>query len=132
MKKTANRMMIVECNALIQSHLKKEVINETGCSSINQAYSYKEALYAFPHFWPDIVFLDASLDDGNSMILLQIFKAIKPEVKVIVMENSPTDQFQKICRDSGASDFFEKSNFDQPLFWKQVKNQLLWDKITKS
>ena len=131
MKKTANRMMIVECNALIQSHLKKVVINETGCSSINQAYSYREALYAFPHFWPDIVFLDASLDDGNSLILLQIFKTIKPGVKVIIMESSPSVQFQNICRDSGATDFFEKSYLEQPLFAIRIKNQLFWNRLPR-
>lgn len=121
MKKTANRTMIVECNVSLQSQLKKVVINETGCLSIRQAYSYKEALHAFSHFWPDTVWLDASLDDGNSLFLLQIFKAIKPEVKVIIMDNSPTFQFQKIYLDSGASDFFEKSIIIQPLPAKRTK-----------
>ena len=115
------KVLIVERNDLIQIQLKKILTDKKGMVCVRQAYSYKEAVKIFPHYWPDTVLLDSALLDGSSLLLLQIFKKLKPDIKVIIMASLPTATFKKVCLDSGAADFFEKSNIDHLFLAKIAK-----------
>jgi DNA-binding NarL/FixJ family response regulator len=104
------KIMIVEESYLFQKQLKEILTAVDEKINVKHAYSYTEALDLFPHEMPENVLIDTALSDGSSLVLLQKFKNLKPETKVILMVNFPPGQFINKCIAMGADDFFEKSN----------------------
>lgn len=102
--------MIVEDSLMVQEQLKEILTVVDKKITVKHAFSYSEALNLFPNEMPENVLLDVALPDGNSLVLLQKFKILKPETRVVLMVNFPPSQFINRCIEMGADDFFEKSN----------------------
>ena len=104
------KLLIVDDSDLLQSRLKKSILELDNSINIRQAYSVKQALDLFLSFIPCKIILDIALPDGSGIDLLKKFKIEKPDTKVIILTNFPTSEFRKRCMDLGADYFFDKSN----------------------
>ena len=104
------KLLIVDDSDLLQSRLRKSILEVDNSISIEQAYSVKQALDLFLSFIPCKIILDIALPDGSGIDLLKKFKIEKPDTKVIILTNFPTSEFRKRCMDLGADYFFDKSN----------------------
>jgi DNA-binding NarL/FixJ family response regulator len=104
------KLLIVDDSDLLQSRLKKSILEVDKSINIEQAYSVKQAISLFISFIPCKIILDIALPDGSGIDLLKKFKIERPDTKVIILTNFPTSEFKKRCMDLGADYFFDKSN----------------------
>ena len=73
------------------------------------AGTYKEAIDVLDELKPDYILLDIHLPDQSGIGLLQLVKEKYDQIIVFMMTNSATEQYRTICRQLGASRFFDKS-----------------------
>jgi DNA-binding NarL/FixJ family response regulator len=73
------------------------------------AGTYKEAIDVLDQLKPDYILLDIHLPDQSGIGLLQLVKEKYDQIIVFMMTNSATEQYRTICRQLGASRFFDKS-----------------------
>jgi DNA-binding NarL/FixJ family response regulator len=59
---------------------------------------------------PNTVILDIRLINGDGLNVLQFVKRTMPELKVIVLTNSSSEQHRKLAQRYGADAFLDKSN----------------------
>jgi len=107
------KVLIIAYNDLMHFQLREILSNLDGSITIKEAFSFKEADDLFSDFLPDTVLLDKTLFDGSSLFLVQLFKLLKPKVKVILIVETPTRDFIKRCLELGVNDFLEKSNIEK-------------------
>lgn len=104
------KLLIVDDSDLLQSRLKKSILEVDRSIDIEQAYSFMQAIDLFVSFLPCKIILDIALPDGSGIDLLKKFKVEKPDIKIIILTNFPTSEFKKRCIELGADYFFDKSN----------------------
>jgi len=104
------KLLIVDDSELLQSRLKKSILEMDKSINIEQAYSVKQASEIFFSFIPCKIILDIALPDGSGIDLLKKFKKEKPDTGVIILTNFPTSEFKKKCLELGADHFYDKSN----------------------
>jgi two-component system response regulator HydG len=75
---------------------------------IETAFSLKKGLDAFKAFKPDVVLCDFRLPDGEGLEAIQRFKAIDPEVQVIIMTGYSDVKVAIDCIKRGAFDYVTK------------------------
>jgi DNA-binding NarL/FixJ family response regulator len=109
------KLLIVDDSELLQSRLKKSILEMDKSINIEQAYSVKQASDMFLNFIPCKIILDIALPDGSGIDLLKKFKIEKPNIDVIILTNFPTSEFRKKCIELGADYFFDKSNLRDML-----------------
>ena len=104
------KLLIVDDSDLLQSRLKKSILEVDKSIDIKQAYSVKQAQDVFSAFLPCKIILDIALPDGSGIDLLVKFRKEKPDTKIIMLTNFPTSEFRNRCMALGADYFFDKSN----------------------
>jgi DNA-binding NarL/FixJ family response regulator len=93
------------------SNIFKEV---KGINIVGEAQDVKESIELIRQLKPDVVILDISMPDGSGIDVLKSVKSINNSTKFIILTNYPFAQYKKICMESGADYFFDKSNeFDK-------------------
>ncbi len=110
-------ILIIDDSEIIRVRL-VEKLKTLGCLiNIFQADNYRNGLKQFISFLPELIIMDIQLPDGDGIELLDIIKTRAPNTHVIIMTNYPLLIFKKLCTDSGAEYFFDKSNdFEKLLF----------------
>lgn len=76
---------------------------------VGEAESPKEAVDGILEQQPDWVVLDFDLRGGSGVEVLRAVHARAPSVRFIVLSNYPTSQYRRVCLDSGAGWYFDKS-----------------------
>ena len=104
------KVLIVDDSDLLQSRLKKSILEMDNSIHIEQAFSCKQAEELFSSFIPCKVILDIALPDGSGIDLLKKFKRENPTSIQIMLTNFPTSEFRNRCLELGADHFFDKSN----------------------
>jgi DNA-binding NarL/FixJ family response regulator len=104
------KLLIVDDSDVLQTRLKKSILEVDNSIIIEQAYSVKQATSLFISFIPCKIILDISLRDGSGIDLLLKFKTEKPDTEIIILTNFSSPEFKKRCMNLGADYFFDKSN----------------------
>ena len=86
----------------------KDCLKECGEFNILEADNGQTAVEAVKLKKPDLVFLDIVMPDKNGIDALNEMKAIKKDVKVVMLSSSGTKTHLKAAMDAGASDFIQK------------------------
>lgn len=86
----------------------KDCLTECGDFNILEAASGQGSVEMFTIHNPDLVFLDIVMPDKNGIDALNEMKAIKKDVKVIMLSSSGTRSHLKAAMEAGASDFIQK------------------------
>jgi len=60
----------------------------------------------------DIVFLDLHLLDSSGVDTLRAVRSAAPDVPVVVVSSSDSDETKQACRDAGALEFLAKGGYD--------------------
>lgn len=101
-----NSLFIIE---RILSILKEAKVVE----NIYTATNYTTALKVLQEKKTNIVLLDIQLPGKNGIELLKYIVQHFSDIKVIILSNLISDYYQKLCKDSGAYCFIDKSkDFD--------------------
>ncbi len=104
-----NRPTILICDdSLLVRKKMKDCLMECGDFNILEAASGQSSVEMFEQHNPDLVFLDIVMPDKNGIVALNEMKAIRKDVKVIMLSSSGTRSHLKAAMDEGASDFIQK------------------------
>jgi len=93
------------------SHILGELKN---VNIVGEAEDVQKSIAIIEELKPDIVILDISMPGGSGLDVLKNIREKFLRTKVIILTNYSFPQYRKICMDSGADYFFDKSNeFDK-------------------
>ena len=106
-------ILIVDDSEILQTRLKKSLMEAIPNISISQAGSYKETLDKFLPESCDTIILDIALPDESGINLLKKFKKDYPQIKVVMFTNYPESQFKRECMKLGADDYVNKSDYNK-------------------
>lgn len=77
---------------------------------VGEAETPEEAVSRIIEQQPDWVVLDFDLRGGTCLEVLRFVHPKAPAIRFIVLSNYPTPQYQRVCIESGAGWFFDKSS----------------------
>jgi len=93
------------------SHMIGELKN---VNIVGEAEDVQKSIEIIEELKPDIVILDISMPGGSGLDVLKNIREKFLHTTVIILTNYSFPQYRKICMDSGADYFFDKSNeFDK-------------------
>lgn len=119
---SSNRPTILVCDdSLLVRKQMKDCLKECGEFNIIEAANGQAAVEAVKLNKPDLVFLDIVMPDKNGIDALNEMKAIKNDIKVVMLSSSGTKTHLKAAMDAGASDFIQKP-WEKSLIEHIVKN----------
>jgi DNA-binding NarL/FixJ family response regulator len=109
-----NALLIVDNSLFIIDRLLSILKEAKAVDKIYTATNYNSAVTILGESKMDIVLLDIGLPDKNGIELLKHIVHHFTETKVIILSNLVSSYYQKLCTDSGAACFIDKSKeFDR-------------------
>ena len=107
------KVLIVDDSELVCDRL-SAMLTELGKVEVEHANQTGQAIEALRQGLPEVVILDLILPDGASFQLIRYAKSVDPGITVIVLTNYAFNSYRRLCLESGADYFFDKSSeFDQ-------------------
>ncbi len=107
-------LLIVDHSLFIIERLTGMLNEAYAVEKILTATNYTGAVEILHQSKTDIVLLDIQLPEKNGIELLKYMVQHFPGIKVVIVSNLISDHYQKLCTDSGAFCFIDKSkDFDK-------------------
>jgi DNA-binding NarL/FixJ family response regulator len=108
------RVFLVEDSDDIRARITDMLAVLDHVSVIGTAVTPESAVAGILQVRPDCVVLDIQLVGGSGIEVLRRVHALEPGIVFIVLTNHADPQYRKVCIDSGANYFFDKSHeFEQ-------------------
>jgi DNA-binding NarL/FixJ family response regulator len=109
-------VFLVEDSASIRSRLSEMLGAVEGVSIVGEAESPAAAIDGILRTQPDSVVLDMHLTGGTGIEVLRKVCPVAPHIVFIMLTNHPEPQYRKVCLQSGATHFLDKSTeFDKVM-----------------
>ncbi|HXD79428.1 MAG TPA: response regulator [Puia sp.] len=102
-------VLVVEDSLVVIERIIPMLQDSENVEFVVHAASYKEAMAALQEFKPDCVLLDIQLPDHSGIELLRLVREKYDQIVVFVMTNHASEKYRAICKEMGASRFFDKS-----------------------
>jgi len=102
-------VFLVEDSAPIRARLAEMLGEVAGVTIVGEADSPQSAIDGILRTRPDSVVLDIRLTGGSGIDVLRKVCPVAPDIVFIMLTNHPDPQYQKICIESGARYFLDKS-----------------------
>jgi DNA-binding NarL/FixJ family response regulator len=102
-------VFLVEDSAPIRARLAEMLGNVEGVAIVGEAETPASAIEGILRTRPDSVVLDIRLSGGSGIEVLRKVCPVAPNIVFIMLTNHPDPQYRKICIESGASYFLDKS-----------------------
>ncbi len=107
-------VFLVEDSAPIRARLSEMLGNIAGVTIVGEAESPASAIDGILRTRPDSVLLDLHLNGGTGIEVLRKVCPVAPDIVFIILTNHADPQYRKICLQSGATHFLDKSTeFDK-------------------
>jgi DNA-binding NarL/FixJ family response regulator len=107
-------VFLVEDSAPIRARLAEMLCEIAGVAIVGEAETPASAIDGILRTRPDSVVLDIQLNGGSGIDVLRKVRAQAPEIVFIMLTNHPDPQYRKICMESGARYFLDKTiEFDK-------------------
>ena len=111
------RIMTVEDSALIINRLQPLLHEIDGVQYVGNATSMTEALTLIEQHWPDVLFLDIKLGNGEEQTGIDLLVEVHirhPYIRVVMLTNLSGTKYRELCEGEGADFFLDKSeDFDR-------------------
>jgi DNA-binding NarL/FixJ family response regulator len=112
--KQGTRVFLVEDSAPIRARLCEMLGNMDGVNIVGEAASPATAIDGILRTRPDSVVLDVRLSGGTGIEVLRKVCPLAPHIVFIMLTNHSDPQYRRICLQSGAAHFLDKSTeFDK-------------------
>ncbi len=108
-------VLIADDSKGVRSRIEKIISNKIGVNKVYQAENTQDALQIFRTNPVDLIVLDISMPGKGGMHVLEQVKKEKADVRVIMFTNFPYPQFRKKCKELGADNFFDKSDYQDMI-----------------
>ena len=102
-------VFLVEDSAPIRARLAELLGDVDGVSIVGEAETPASAIDGILRTRPDSVVLDIQLLGGSGIEVLRKVCPVAPNIVFIMLTNHPDPQYRKVCMESGASHFLDKS-----------------------
>jgi DNA-binding NarL/FixJ family response regulator len=102
-------VLVVDDSLVVLERMIPMLQDSQNVEFIVHAGSYKEALAVLQEIKPDCILLDIQLPDQSGIELLQLIREKYEQILVFVMTNHASEHYRTICKEMGASRFFDKS-----------------------
>jgi DNA-binding NarL/FixJ family response regulator len=107
-------VFLVEDSAPIRARLAEMLGSVKGVAIVGEADTPASAIDGILRTRPDSVVLDIQLIGGSGIEVLRKVCAVAPNIVFIMLTNHPDPQYRRICMQSGASYFLDKTTeFDK-------------------
>lgn len=108
MSTTQTKLLIVDDHPLVREGLKGMIASDARFSVCGETGSIRVAKELIRETSPDIVILDLSLEDGNSLELIPRLKRQNPEIRILVCSMHDELLFAERTIESGANGYINK------------------------
>ena len=102
-------VFLVEDSAPIRARLTEMLGGVDGVTIVGEAATPASAIDGILRTHPDSVVLDIQLLGGSGIEVLRKVCPVAPDIIFIMLTNHPDPQYRKICMESGARYFLDKS-----------------------
>lgn len=108
---TANctNVYLVEDSAPVRARLAEMLVEIGGVAIVGEAVTPASAIDGILLTRPHYVVLDLQLIGGSGIEVLRQICPVLPGIVFIVLTNHPDPQYRRICMQSGASHFLDKT-----------------------
>jgi DNA-binding NarL/FixJ family response regulator len=106
------RVLIVDDQEPFRSAARLVVALADGFEVAAEAASGEEAVRLAEELAPDLVLMDINLPGIDGLEATRLIKAVRPEVRVIVMSTYEAGEYERRAVEAGAAAFMAKSDFD--------------------
>ena len=103
------KVFIVEDSASIRERLAGMLAGMKGVSVVGEAATPQAAVEGILRTRPNLAVLDIHLTGGSGIEVLRAVHPQAPEVDFVVLTNHPSPQYRRVCMESGASHFLDKT-----------------------
>ena len=100
---------LVEDSESIRARLVDLLQSVDGLEIVGESGTAADAIAGIERTCPEAVVLDIQLTGSSGLEVLRAVHARAPEVVFIVLTNYPNPQYRRICLQSGASHFLDKT-----------------------
>lgn len=108
-------IFITDDHSLIREGFKKILNSEKDITIAGEAGNAKDCMSFVLNNNIDILILDLNLPDKNGLDLLKELKALKPELKILILSMHPEDRFAMRVLRAGASGYVTKESAGEEL-----------------
>jgi DNA-binding NarL/FixJ family response regulator len=102
-------VLVVDDSLVVLERMIPMLHNCENVEFVVHAGTYKEALSVLEELKPDCILLDIQLPDQSGIELLQLVREKYDQILVFIMTNHASEYYRAICKQMGASRFFDKS-----------------------
>jgi DNA-binding NarL/FixJ family response regulator len=106
---THTNVFLVEDSAPIRARIAEMLGNVDGVVIVGEAATPASAIDGILRTRPDSVVLDIQLIGGSGIEVLRKVCPVAPDIVFIMLTNHPDPQYRKICMESGARYFLDKT-----------------------
>jgi DNA-binding NarL/FixJ family response regulator len=111
---TKKVVLVVDDSLVILERMIPMLSKSENVEFVVHAGTCKEALQVLDELKPDCILLDLHLPDQSGLELLRLVKEKYDQILVFIMTNQATEHYRTVCRQMGATRFFDKSmDFDR-------------------
>ncbi len=110
-------IVIVDDHAILLSGLKLLLEGEEGLEVVGMASTAQEARQVVGELQPDCCLLDISLPDGSGLDLIEEFRSISPQTRVLMLTMHEDQRYLREAMDLGAAGFLLKKALDSDLIY---------------
>ena len=104
------RVFISDDSPVVRVRLASMISDIKGVDLVGEAQNVEDSLELIQKLNPDAVILDIRMPGGSGIDVLQAIKRRENPPLVIILTNYSFPQYKKICLESGADFFFDKSD----------------------
>lgn len=109
------KTLIVDDHILIREGLKKILISQSGFDVIGEFNNAASAIEFVSNNEIDLMILDINLPDKSGIEVLAEVKALKPEIKVLILSAYPEEQYAERVFRAGAMGYVTKDSASEEL-----------------
>ena len=106
--KSLKRILIVDDHELVRAGLKELIATQPNLTVCGEAWDHQSALLKFAETAPDLLIVDVSLKASNGLDLVKAIKAIRPNIRIIVLSMFDEDLYAERALRAGAVAFVSK------------------------
>ena len=118
------KVLIIEGNDHFRQTLKEFLTPRYQNLIFDEARDGSEGIEKFSVFKPNIVFIDVRLPDRIGLDLIDIMRAINPQVRIIMMSNYDLPEYREAAVRKGSDFFIQKGSSTVDMILDAMKSIL--------
>ncbi len=102
-------VIIADDSVLMRSKIKSILAEAPGIEIKGEAQNGIEAVTLVKQLNPDAILLDLKMPLMSGIEALKEIRSFNSEIKIIMLTGHANEKYKKLCLESGANSFFDKS-----------------------